>query len=208
MSAEKAVIIVCAGRQGRNAYDVLRQTHAVSGFLDDTKSVGETVDGLGVLGPVGWIDDVDRVAAHRWFVAVGDNAARRELTERLNRHDAEIVSAIDPTVSVAATAQIAPGAYLSAFCRVHPGAVIEPGALLESHSAIGCDTRLCAFSRLGMSAYVTGGGSLGDESFLASGAVIGENVSVGARCVIGANSVVLESCGDDQKLYGAPAKPR
>lgn len=205
---EKQVVIIGAGRQGRNALEILQIRHAVAGFLDDTRPAGDRVDGAPVLGAFNLMRDAETMRRYAWFVAIGDNAIRQNLTGQIIDKGGVMAMAIHPTASIAATARIEPGAYVGALCRLHSGATLDMGVLMEAGSFGGCDTRMGAFSRTGPNCVLTGGASVGALSFLGAGTVVGENIAVGANCIVGANSVVLRSTGDEQRLYGAPARPR
>jgi len=207
-TADVPVVIVGAGRQGRNALDILRLQHDVAGFVDDTMAPGTVVDGAPVLGPLAWIDDPARAAEHAWIVAIRDNFHRKSMTERVLSSGGALASAVHPDASIAASARIGPGSYVNALCRIHPGARLGRGVLIESLTMIGCDTVVGPYARTGPGCALPGGSALGELSFMGAGAVLGENIAAGARCVIGANSVVLASTGDDVRLYGAPAAPR
>src|SRR5205814_3091906 len=86
-SGQRAIVIVCAGSQGAMVADILQRSHEAGsdavpvGFVDDTPHLlGTAVLGLDVLAPIASLGDVAHDAA---IVALGDNHARRAMTERL-----------------------------------------------------------------------------------------------------------------------------
>jgi len=205
----QTVVILGAGRQGRNALEALDTRYQVAGFLDDTRLPGERVGGVSVLG------GFDRAfeLAHRagnggvcFFVALGDNSERIRLTQHLTSTGASLARAIHPTASVSPSASVAEGAYIGAFCRLQPGAVIGEAGLIEAHSLIGCDAVLGPGARTGPHGMLLGGAGLGAQSLLGAGAVVHENIKVATHCVVGANAVVLCDVAPGQRVFGAPAR--
>jgi len=88
-SGGKRIVIVCAGGQGAVVADILQRAREAGsdaepiGFVDDTPGlVGTAILGIDVLAPVASLGDIAHDAV---IVALGDNQARRKMTERLAR---------------------------------------------------------------------------------------------------------------------------
>ena len=101
----KRIIIVCAGGQGAIVADILQRAHDAGadalaiGFVDDTPELaGTAVLGLEVLGSIASLSGIDHDAI---VVALGDNEARRAITERLLAAGERLAAAIHPRACIA-----------------------------------------------------------------------------------------------------------
>jgi acetyltransferase EpsM len=206
----KPVVIVGAGRQGRNIVEILEGAEApgpVAGFLDDTKAVGEKIFSHPVLNGFAAIRDPRFVLDHAWIVAIGDNLIRRDLYRTLVDSDATIVSAIHPTACISRGAILGRGLFIGPLSSIGADSKIGDWSVLEAHVRVGVDVRIGEAAFLGPGAITTGGSSVGAHSFLGAGTIINNNTSVGADCTVGANSVVTRDLPDGTSAYGSPARP-
>jgi sugar O-acyltransferase (sialic acid O-acetyltransferase NeuD family) len=205
----KPIVVVGAGRQGRNIVEVLEDGKAgpVAGFLDDTKPAGETVLGHPVLNGFAAMRDAGFVRAHSWIVAVGDNLIRKNLCRGLADAGAIFVCAIHQAVHLSRTAVLGRGVYVGPFSSVGANSTIGDWAVLQANVRVGVDIRVGEASFLAPGVIITGGGSVGAGSVLGAGAVLSNDVSVGDDCVVGANSLVLRDLPNGTTAYGTPARP-
>jgi sugar O-acyltransferase (sialic acid O-acetyltransferase NeuD family) len=206
----KPVVIVGAGRQGRNIAEILEAgqgTGPLAGYLDDTKPVGERVLGHPVLDGFAALRDPAFVRDHAWVVAIGDNLIRRDLSRALADAGAAIVSAVHRTAFISRAATLGRGLFIGPLSSVGTGSTIEDWSVIEGHGRVGADVHIGEAAFLGPGTLITGGSSIGASAFLGAGTVIGNTVSVGANCVVGANSFVIHDLPDGTTAYGSPARP-
>lgn len=204
----KPVMIVGAGRQGRNILEILSlgsQPRKIKGFLDDTKAPGTLVDETPVLGPLNLIDDADFVSRYLWIVAIGEPRACSGVFDRLVRSGAEFTNAIHPMAVIASTAHFGTGVYFAAFVRLMPGSRVGDSALIEAGSMVGTDVIVGQGARLGPGARFLAGSRLGARSFAGAGSVTLNDISVGRDCRVGANAVVRHDVPDWSDALGVPA---
>lgn len=202
------VIIVGAGRQGRNLLDIYSQTsRPVLGFLDDEHATGDLVMGVPVLGGTQLIDDASRIAHGdcEWVVGIGDNIARESFQERIRASGRIVSTAIHPAASVAASARIGNGVYLGAFVRVQPECEISDGVLIEAGSCVGEGVRLGRYARTGPNVSLLGGAVLEDRSFVGAGAVVDEKQTLSRDARLAALSVLRGPSKPGCLYAGAPA---
>lgn len=204
----RPVVIVGAGRHGRNVLELVRRAghRQVAGFLDDTKEPGSAVLGAPVLGGFGRMEDHGFVAAHAWLIALGNGAIRAELGGRLVEAGAEIDRAIHPLADVSSDAEVAHGVFIAAFAAVRSGCHIGAWALIEGGGHMGCDCRIGEAVSFGPGCLLAGGASVGGLSFLGAGTVVGGNVRIGRNCTIGAQSAVMRDIADGCRAQGVPAR--
>lgn len=206
----KPVVIVGAGRQGRNIAEILEAAESaapVAGFLDDTKPAGEKIIGHSVLDDFAAMRDPAFVLDHAWIVAIGDNLVRRDLCRALAEAGATFVSAVHRTAQISRMATLGRGLFIGPLSSVGADSMIADWVALEAHVRVGVDVRIGEAAFLGPGTLVTGGSSVGARSFLGAGTVVSNEVSVGADCVVGANSVVVRDLPDGSTAYGSPARP-
>jgi UDP-perosamine 4-acetyltransferase len=206
----KQIVIVGAGRQGRNAagiFGLSPTTFPIAGFLDDGKTFGEVVDGWPVLGGLDRMDDAVFLDHHAWFVALGDNALRERIGRRLVGAGVTIVNAIHHHTSVSPFAAIGVGVYAAAFVHIYSGSRVGDWALVESGSVVGTDAVVGSAASLGPSAILTGGAAIGDRTFVGAGTVVVNDVRVGSDCIVAANAAVVRAVPDGVRVQGVPARP-
>ena len=112
------LLILGAGQYGQMAAEIAREmgTFAKIAFLDDAS-------GENVVGP---FNDLPKFAAdYRYgFVAIGNPALRRKLTEQLLQNN------MTPATLVHPTAYVSPSAKLEQGCCIEPNATVQTGATL------------------------------------------------------------------------------
>jgi sugar O-acyltransferase (sialic acid O-acetyltransferase NeuD family) len=204
------VVIVGAGRQGRNVADILAAEATrppVAGYLDDTKDAGTIVERHAVLGPFAWMDDPGFVARHAWMVALGDNLARQDISRRLAARGADFINAIHPTAVVSEFASLGRGVFVNTFSRVGGGARLGDWSLIEGLTWVGVDVEFEEAARCGPGCVIAGPSVIGARTFLGAGAVVSNNIRVGSDCIVGANAAVVRDLADGVRAYGVPARP-
>jgi sugar O-acyltransferase (sialic acid O-acetyltransferase NeuD family) len=206
------IVIVGAGFQGAVVADILQRAREAGaalvpiGFVDDTPGrLGTSVLGLEVLGPVA---SLGRHRHDAVIVAVGDNQARRALTERLVADGERLATAIHPSASVAPSATIGAGTMVCAGAVICVGAAIGRGVIVNTRASIDHDTTVGDFAHVSSGATLGGRVSIGAEALVAIGASVVSDQTVGARSVIGSGAVVVRSIPEDVIAFGVPARVR
>ena len=118
------LLILGAGQYGQMAAEIAQEMGAFAkiAFLDD--AYGENV--------VGSLNDLPKFAAdYRFgFVAIGNPALRRKLTEQLSQNN------MTPATLVHPTAYVSPSAKLEQGCCIEPNATVQTGATLKTATFI------------------------------------------------------------------------
>ena len=207
-----AIVIVGAGAHGAVVADILQRARDAGGradaigFVDDTPgAVGSTVLGLPVLGAVAALSAIPHDEV---IVAVGDNGARRAITERLQESGERLATAVHPRACVAAGVVLGAGSVVCAGAVIAPlvelgaGVIVNTQASVDHHSIVG------DFAHVSAGATVGGRVVLGSEVLIAVGAAVVSGLSIGARTTIGAGAVVLSAIPADVVAFGVPARVR
>jgi sugar O-acyltransferase (sialic acid O-acetyltransferase NeuD family) len=206
------IVIVGAGAQGAVVADILQRAReagagaAPIGFVDDTPLLlGTSVLGIDVLGPIASLAEHGHDAV---IVAVGDNGARRALTDRLLAAGERLATAVHPSASIAPSATLGDGTVVCAGAVVTPGAAIGRGVIVNTRASIDHDTRVGDFAHVSAGATLGGRVRIGAETLVGLGASVLSGVAIGARTTIGAGAVVVEAIPDDVVAFGVPARVR
>lgn len=204
------IVLVGTDTVARIAIDIFAaRDQVVLGILenDSEKEVRELND-IAVFAP---LDSEDtRVVMGgdnvEYFVAVGENAARKDAYEAM--------AAIAQKPSANA---FHPAAIVSPYANTGFGIMIQAGAIVGPNATIGSQTLLMAqvivepkaiigdYCHLSAGAKIGGNAVIGDEVFIGTGAIVHPGVTIGKGAMIGAGSVVLRDVEEDAVVHGNPA---
>ena len=199
----QTLVIYGAGGHGRVVADsaLRRGAFASLMFCDDQPSK-RLIHGLRVL------DSLDAAPADsRFLVAVGDNAARRRLTDRVRARGCAFADVVDPTAVVSASARLHEHLFVGARAVVNADVVIDEGVILNTGCIVEHDCRVGAFAHVAPGSVLGGGVSVGAGTLVGIGACVRPHVRIGAGCTVGAGAVVVKDVPDGATVVGVPAQP-
>lgn len=203
----KPLAIYGASWHGREVLQIALDANVYVGqgcFLDDRVEHGMKKLDRMPLCPSSLAKLPEFIGAHRFVIAIGDNATRLRIGRHILNLGGEVITIIHPTAlvwdgaSVDIGTVIFPHAIVSVdakvgqFCIVNKNATVGHGAVMEDGSSA---ADVSAFS-----------GRLGTESFMGLHAVAIPGVDIGARCTVGASAVCIRSVPDDATVVGNPAR--
>lgn len=205
------VIIVGAGGHGQVVADVLSAAaqHGATvrpvGYVDDDSAlVGRRFGELTVLGR---LDALTQIPHEGIVVAIGDNAIRRSVFERLESQGEQPVVARHPSSIVADTVRIGRGTMICAGVIVNvatsigSNVILNTGCSIDHHNDIGDHVHIAPGVRCG------GDVTIGTETLVGIGAIVMPGCSVGAASVVGAAACVTKPIPSGQTVVGIPARP-
>jgi len=205
------VIIIGAGGHAQVVADILLRMRQSDidvepvGFLDDNLGLlGKRALDLPILGSLAQLSQFDHDAV---IVAIGDNATRQRIFEKLRQQSERFVIARHPSAVIAPDVCIDPGSAICAGVIVNTGSrigvnvILNTGCTVDHHSRIGNHTHIAPGVHLGGEVIVE------DSVLVGIGATVMPRCTVGAHSNIGAGACVTKFVPPGLTVVGIPAKP-
>jgi sugar O-acyltransferase (sialic acid O-acetyltransferase NeuD family) len=204
---DKPLVIIGSSGHACCMLDVARLAgFSVAGFIDRTRSTGERVNGLPVLGGDPLLFDESFVRAHSFAVGIGNPRARRRYGELLLRKQADCPAIVNPSSFVSAHATLGRGVLLMGMNAVNHGARLDDFVALDWQVTVGHGTRLGMAVFAGPGSRVAGDVNCGEEVYLGLGCQVIEKLKIGHGSLIGAGSTVTRDIPEAVLAVGSPAR--
>jgi sugar O-acyltransferase (sialic acid O-acetyltransferase NeuD family) len=179
------LLIVGAGGHGQSVAEAaeLNGQFEVIGFVDDGVAIGALVMGYPVLGGATLLSAYAAVC-DQVVVAIGNNALRASLVDRLVQAGLSLATVMHPKAMVSPRARLGAGSAVMAGAIVGTeaqlglGAIVNCGAVVDHHACVE------DFGHLGVGACMAGGTVLGAKAWLQAGSALGYGVKVPAGTVL------------------------
>ncbi|MBM4282982.1 MAG: acetyltransferase [Deltaproteobacteria bacterium] len=146
-------------------------------------------------------------ADRRVVVAIGNNAARRRVADRLLAAGHRFATLVHPTAWVAPSARLGDGAVVFAGAIVQPDVVVGAHAILNTGCSVDHDCVVGAFSHVAPGARLCGAVQVGDGALVGVGAAVIPAVRIGAWATVGAGAAVVRDVDAGATVVGVPARP-
>ena len=194
IQAKKQLLLIGGGGHCRSCIDVIRSTkqYDIVGILDIAEKVGETVDGVPV---VGTDEDLNRFLANvdECLITVGqigNGQLRKHLYQQVEKEKGQFATIIASSATVAETAEIGLGTIVMHHAIVNAGAYLGTNTIVNTLALIEHDAYIGAYSHVSTRATVNGNAHIDEHCFIGSHAVIFNQCSVGESSVVGGGQVV------------------
>lgn len=175
---------------------------AIAGVLDDDAAKhGQTVLGVPIVGLLGEVASGE----HEAILAIGDNAARKQVAARLG--GARWATAVHPSAVVHPSVTIGKGTVVFAGAVIQPDTRLGAHAIVNTGATVDHDCELSDYVHVAPGTHLAGGVRLGEGVFLGIGAVAIPGVSVGAWTTVGAGAAVVADLAAAVTAVGVPARP-
>ncbi len=199
-------VIIGAGGHAKVVADILLcQEIAVLGYVDDNPSLWHTeLLGLPVLGG---LDLLETLTPDALIIAIGNNAVRQAIAERLGPRAARLWrGAIHPRATVSQSVQLGDGAVIAAGAIVNPAARIGKHVIINTGATVDHDCVIADYAHIAPGAHLAGGVSVGQQTLIGVGAAVNPSCTIGAHTIIGAGAVVVCDIPDRVTAMGVPAR--
>ena len=173
------LLIMGAGGHGQSVAEAaeLAGQFEVVGFVDDGLTAGTAVLGYPVLGGSAdlsaYVSVCDQV-----IVAIGNNALRASLVDRLLQVGLRLATVVHPQAMVSPRAQLGAGSAVMSGAIVGPLATLGLGTIVNCGAVVDHYARVEDFGHLGVGACMAGGSVLGTKAWIQAGCALGYGVTV------------------------------
>lgn len=180
---------------------------SVDGFLDDDPAkLGKKILGYPIYD-FAYLEKQfkknDRIGI---IPAVGENAARKKIVERLLKRGVPLLSVLHPSAVIHPSVSIGDGTAAMAGVIINVDSKIGMNVILNTGTMIDHDCRIGDHVHLGPGVILAGGVNVGESAFLGLGARVIPNIKIGKNAIVAAGAVVIKDVPAGAKVAGVPAK--
>ncbi|MBV9463408.1 MAG: acetyltransferase [Verrucomicrobiae bacterium] len=151
-------------------------------------------------------DSVTERAAGIFFPAIGDNAARRRLTESFVERGWQPLTLCHPRALVEKGVRVGAGTVIAMGAIVQSGVCLGQGVIVNTGAIIEHDVVIGDYSHIAPGSILLGESSVGENVLIGAGTRLLPRVRVESDSVVGAGSVVLEDIPAGSRFAGVPAR--
>lgn len=205
MSSNKKLLIIGASGHGKVVADIaikMNKWQSIA-FLDDDESI-KISTGLEVIGKTAdaftYKDEAD------FFVAIGNNAVREKVQEKLIEEGLNVVSLIHPSVVIGTDVEIGVGTAVMAGVVINSSSRIGKGCIINTSSSLDHDNVIENYVHISPGARTAGRVSIGKLTWLGIGSVVSNNVNICSACKVGAGAVVVKDITEPGTYVGVPVR--
>lgn len=196
------------GQAINHAYSLGNSDMKCVGLLNDRFSVGETLEGLPVIGRLA---DAKRLGEEGYFfintiLRIDGQEKRINLFESLGITNERLVTFIHPFAYVAPTVEIGPGSVVLPYACISPGTKIGKGSLIMVGSTVGHSNYIGDYCHIAAQACVGSYLNVGKGVHFGLNCCVRENLTIGDYSTIGMGSVLTKNVGVKEIWAGNPAK--
>ncbi|MFL2122536.1 acetyltransferase [Marinilactibacillus psychrotolerans] len=201
---EKLIIIGASGH-GKVVADIaikLNKWQSIA-FLDDDESI-KTSMGLEVIGKTAdaftYKDEAD------FFVAIGSNATREKVQEKLISEGLNVVSLVHPSAVIGTDVEIGFGTAVMAGVVVNSSTRIGKGCIINTSASLDHDNNIEDYVHISPGVRTAGSVEIGKCTWLGIGSVVSNNVNICSGCKVGAGAVVVKDITEPGTYVGVPVR--
>ena len=176
------VYIYGCGGHGRVILDILQyQNIPVAGFVDDYPALGQThLLDIPILPPSALLPDLEPKAC-QWIIAIGNNAIRQTIAQKLQALDHTFATAIHPAAHIGSRVTIGPGSVIMANTVINCDTVIGQHVILNTGSTVDHDCTLGDFCHIAPGSTLCGHVSIGAGAWLQVGSKVAPGLTLDAN---------------------------
>ena len=199
------LIIIGASGHGKVVADIaikMNKWQSIA-FLDDDESI-KTSMGLEVIGKTAdaftYKDEAD------FFVAIGSNATREKIQEKLIVEGLNVVNLIHPSAVIGIDVEIGIGTAVMAGVVINSSTRIEKGCIINTSASLDHDNVIEDYVHISPGVNMAGTVKVGKGSWIGIGSVVSNNVNICSGCKVGAGAVVVKDITEPGTYVGVPLR--
>ena len=199
------LIIIGASGHGKVVADIaikMNKWQSIA-FLDDDQAIKISI-GLEVIGKTAdaftYKDEAD------FFVAIGNNAVREKVQEKLIEDGLNVVSLIHPSAVIGTYVEIGIGSVVMAGVVANSSTRIGKGCIINTSSSLDHDNVIEDYVHISPGVRTAGSVEIGKRTWVGIGSVISNNVNICSGCKVGAGAVVVKDITEPGTYVGVPVR--
>ena len=199
------LLIIGASGHGKVVADIALKMNRWKSiaFLDDDGSI-EVCMGLEVIGKtadaIKYMDEAD------FFVAIGNNATREKIQEKLEAEGANIPTLIHPNAVIGERVRFGAGTVVMAGIVINCCTEVGKGCIINTGSTIDHDNFIEDYVHLSPGVHTAGTVKIGKGTWIGIGSVVSNNLNITSGCKVGAGAVVVKDITKSGIYVGVPAR--
>lgn len=201
----KVILIGDSGHARVIADNVISNGDQVIARLDDKYTELFQEEGCWY-GPSSKVKALIEKEGAKVVIAIGSNAVRRKIAERLELSSDQYATIIHKDSIVSPSAKIGHGTVVMPGVIVNAAATIGSHVILNTRLVIEHDCVIGDYAHVSPGAMITGGVKIGDGVHIGAGATVIPVKTIGQWSVVGAGSVVIDDIEPHATAVGVPAK--
>lgn len=199
------LLIIGASGHGKVVADIaikMNKWQSIS-FLDDNESIKECM-GLKVIGRTS--DAYKYKDKANLFVAIGNNATRENIQDKLENEGLSVVSLIHPNAIIGTDVEIGNGTVIMAGVVINSSSRVGKGCIINTSCSIDHDNVIKDYVHISPGANLAGTVKVGKRSWIGIGSVVSNNTNICNDCKIGAGAVVVKDITEPGIYVGIPVR--
>lgn len=216
MAAMERLIILGSGGTSVDIADLAIQTGKFTpiGYLDDSRTVGEDVNGLPVLGGLADAVNVarDMQGPTPLFIngigSSGSYRAKPRMVESTSLPPEAFATVIHPTSEdvMSPSAWVSEGVAIFPYTTLRNNTFVGAHSLILSHGSWGHGAFIGRYGTVATGVRAAGGVRAGECVYLGTNSVIIEDRRIGDGALVGAGAVVIRDVEPNTRVVGNPAR--
>lgn len=201
--ADGKIILFGCGGHARSIVNTLREINGGIEILlvDENAGCDETILGCRTE------QEYKLKGNDRYIIAIGNNAKRRELYNRLaDNHAGCCISIVSVYARLGIGLKIGKGTFIASSTYIGPEVEIGNNTIINTGSVIEHETKIGDNAHIAPHATICGRVRIGNNVFCGAGSIVVDNVNICDDVIIGAGAVVKADIRNPGTYVGVPAK--
>jgi sugar O-acyltransferase (sialic acid O-acetyltransferase NeuD family) len=140
------------------------------------------------------------------IVAIGDNALRQQVCNRLKAAGRQLAVVVHPAASVSPSAILGEGSYVAEQVAVRTKVRIGAGVVLQAGCVVSHDCRVADFASFGPNATAASKVTIGFRTMVGAAGVIAPSLRIDDDCTVAAGAAVFKDSESGKTMLGNPAR--
>jgi sugar O-acyltransferase (sialic acid O-acetyltransferase NeuD family) len=149
---------------------------------------------------------VEKLKSYQYFVALGDNALRKKISELLISKIGHPENALHKSAIVSRSMDAGTGNMIGPRVVINPQVKIGNGIILNTGCIIEHECIIHDYAHIAPGTVLCGNVEVGEGTLVGAGAVVLPGIKIGKNVIVGAGSVVTRNIPDNMKMAGNPSK--